>query len=97
LAELATYFLYVTPRLELQGMARWQAVVVVSLMLALQHIGVPFLLDARYLVWRGLMFIPFAFMAGILLRWRPSLLPYFAIIHVLMDVAFAAMLLPLAY
>lgn len=97
LVELATYFLYVMPRLEGQGMARWQAVGLTSLVLGLQHIGVPFLFDGRYLVWRGLMFIPFAFLAGIVLRWRPSLLPYMAAIHVLMDAAFAAMLLSVAY
>jgi hypothetical protein len=97
LAELATYFFYVMPRLEVQGVSRWQAVTLTSLVLGLQHVGVPFLLDGRYLVWRGLMFIPFAFLAGIVLRWRPSLLPYMAVIHILMDAAFAAMLLSVAY
>lgn len=97
LVELATYFLFVMPRLESQGMARWQAVGLTSLVLGLQHIGVPFVLDGRYLIWRGLMFIPFAFLAGIVLRWRPSLLPYMAVIHVLMDAAFAMMLLTVAY
>ncbi len=45
----------------------------------------------------GLMFIPFAFPAGILMRWRSRLLPYLAIIHALMDMTFAAMLLGVAY
>ena len=43
------------------------------------------------------MFIPFAFLAGIALRWRPRLLPYVAIIHILMDMSFASMLLSVAY
>jgi hypothetical protein len=85
------------PRLEVQGVSRWQAVTLTSLVLGLQHVGVPFLFDGRYLVWRGLMFIPFAFLAGIVLRWRPSLLPYMAVIHILMDAAFAAMLLGVAF
>jgi hypothetical protein len=97
LAELSTYFAYSMPRLELQGMARWSAVSLASFMLAFQHIGVPFLFDTRYIIWRGLMFIPFAFLVGIVLRWRPRLLPYVAIIHVLMDISFASMLLSVAY
>jgi hypothetical protein len=43
------------------------------------------------------MYIPFAFLVGIVIRWRPRLLPYMAIIHVLIDMAFAAMLLDVAY
>lgn len=97
LAELSTYFVYSMPRLEAQGMSRWLAVGIASLMLAFQHIAVPFLFDARYIVWRGLMFIPFAFLAGIALRWRPRLLPYMAIVHVLMDMSFAGMLVGVAY
>lgn len=97
LAELPTYFLYSMPRLEAQGLARWLAVSLASLMLAFQHIAIPFLFNSRYLVWRGLMFLPFAFLAGIVLRWRPRLLPYMVIIHVLMDMFFATMLLGVAY
>ncbi len=97
LAELATYFGYVMPRLEMQGMSRWMAVSLAALMLGFQHIGVPFLFNSRYLVWRGLMFVPFAFLAGIVLRWRPRLLPYMAVIHALMDLFFATMLLGVAY
>ena len=97
LAELATYFAYVMPKLESQGMPRWLAVSLASLFLAFQHIAVPLLFDTRYIVWRGLMFIPFAFLAGIVLRWRPRLLPYLAIVHALMDMFFATMLLSVAY
>ena len=97
LAELATYFAYAMPKLESQGMPRWLAVSLASLFLAFQHIAVPLLFDTRYIVWRGLMFIPFAFLAGIVLRWRPRLLPYLAIVHALMDMFFATMLLSVAY
>jgi hypothetical protein len=97
LAELATYFAYVMPRLESQGMPRWQAVVLPSLILGLQHIAVPLLFDTRFIIWRAFMFMPFAFLVGIVLRWRPSLLPYLAVIHVLLDTTFAAMLLSVAY
>jgi hypothetical protein len=97
LVELPTYFVYAMPRLERQGLPAWLALTVPAVMLGLQHMAVPLLFDARYLAWRGLMFIPFAFFAGLLLRWRPRLLPYVAAVHVLMDLSFASMLLPLAY
>ena len=97
MAELATYFSFVMPEFKLQGMQGWLAVSVASLFLAFQHIGAPLLFDARYLAWRGLMFLPFAFLAGIIMQWRPRMLPYLAIIHVIMDMAFATMLLDVAY
>jgi hypothetical protein len=63
----------------------------------LQHLTAPLLFDARYLLWRALMFLPFAVWVGLVLRWRPRLLPYLAAVHVLMDFATALMLLPVAY
>jgi len=39
------------------------------------------------------MFFPLALMLGILLRWRPRLLPYLVIIHGLMDLGTAAIFL----
>ena len=97
LAELPTYFGYVMPKFESQGMARWLAVSIPSLILGFQHMGVPFLFNSSYLIWRGLMFLPFAFLAGAVLRWKPRLFPYLAVVHVLMDVVFATMLLSVAY
>jgi hypothetical protein len=96
LVELPTYFVYAMPRLERQGLSPWLALAVPAVMLGAQHMAVPLLFDARYLAWRGLMFIPFAFFAGLILRWRPRLLPYLAAVHVLMDVSFASMLLGVA-
>ena len=92
MAELASYFAYSMPRLESRGMRPWLAITLPALALSLQHIAVPLLFDARFLLWRGLMFLPFAFFVGIVLHWRPRLLPYMAIVHVLMDLSFAAML-----
>jgi hypothetical protein len=92
LAELVTYFLYIQPRLEQQTGSRWLSVSLASVALGVQHVAVPLVFDGRFIAWRMLMFIPFAFLVGIVLRWRPRLLPYLAIIHVLMDMATAAML-----
>jgi hypothetical protein len=97
LVEIPTYFSYVMPRLQGQGFKRWQAVALPALILGLQHFAVPFVFDVRFITWRALMFIPFAFLLGIILNWRPRLLPYLAITHVLMDMSFAAMLLGAAY
>jgi hypothetical protein len=55
-----------------------------------------FLFDLRFITWRGLMFLPFALLLGIVLQWRPRLLPYLAILHVLMDLSFALLLLGVA-
>ena len=93
LAELPTYFGYVMPRLETQGIRPWLAVSVPAVMLSLQHIAAPLLLNERFILWRGLMFLPFAFFMGIVLHWRPRLLPYMAIVHVLMDLSFVMMFL----
>jgi hypothetical protein len=97
IAELPTYFAFVMPAFESRGMPGWLALTIPSLMLGFQHVGVPFLFNAPYLLWRGLMFVPFAFLAGMVLHWRPRMFPYLAVIHVLMDMAFAAMLLDVAY
>jgi membrane protease YdiL (CAAX protease family) len=43
------------------------------------------------------MYIPFAFLIGIIFYWRPRILPYFIIIHVLMNMSFAIMFLDAAH
>ncbi len=96
-AELPLYFLGVMPRLKAQGKPGWLSVSLPALILGLQHIAIPFIPDLRFIAWRGLMFIPFAFLVGIVLHRRPRLLPYIAILHVLMDISFAVMLLNAAY
>ncbi|MCE7984525.1 MAG: hypothetical protein DYG89_25405 [Caldilinea sp. CFX5] len=96
LVELPLYFRYVLPRLQRQGVYAGLAVALSALMLGLQHATMPFLFDSRFILWRGLMFLPFAFLVAIVLAWRPRLLPYLAIVHVLLDLAFAAMLLGVA-
>jgi hypothetical protein len=85
-AELPTYFGYTMPRL-FNGKASWLAYVFAALFLGLQHCFLPFIGDPRYLLWRGLMYLPFALYAGLMIKLRPSLLPYFAIIHALLDIS----------
>jgi hypothetical protein len=46
--------------------------------------------------WRFLIFLPFALWVGLIVRWRPRLLPYMMVIHALMDVSLFMFLLPIA-
>jgi hypothetical protein len=99
-AEMPTYFGYAMPRLFCKGATQtrpyaWLAFVVASFFLSLQHIFLPFIADWNYLLWRGLMYLPFALYAGLMVKLRPNLLPYFAIVHALMDVSVLAVYLTL--
>jgi hypothetical protein len=57
------------------------------LFLGLQHCFLPFIANGGFLLWRALMYLPFALYAGLMLKLRPTLMPYFAILHVLMDLS----------
>lgn len=85
-AELPTYFGYVMPRLEAQLKNGWIAWIIASFFLAAQHMFLPLILNGGYMVWRIGMFLPFAFFTGLVLKFRPTLLPYFVIVHALMDI-----------
>jgi hypothetical protein len=87
LTELPTYFGYVMPRLQaLTGRAR-MPLLVTSAVLSAQHIFLPFLFDWRYLVWRLLMFLPFALWIGWIINKRPTALPYLVVAHALLDLS----------
>jgi hypothetical protein len=85
-AELPTYFGYCMPRIESQLKNGWVAWLIASFFLAAQHMFLPLILDGGYMLWRLGMFLPFALFTGLVLKFRPSLLPYFVIVHALMDV-----------
>lgn len=86
-SELPTYFGYVMPRLETQLNNSWAAWLLASFFLAAQHMFFPFILNGGFLLWRFGMFVPFAFFTGLVLKFRPALLPYFLITHALLDVS----------
>jgi hypothetical protein len=85
-SELPTYFGYAMPRIEAQLKNGWLAWLLASFSLAAQHMFLPLIFNGGYLLWRLGMFLPFALFTGLVLKLRPSLLPYFAIMHALMDV-----------
>ncbi len=86
-AELPTYFGYVMPRLAAQLKNGWVAWLIASFFLAAQHCFLPLILDGRFVLWRLGMYLPFALFAGLMLKLRPSLLPYMAIVHALIDIS----------
>jgi len=86
-AELPTYFGYAMPRLSQQIKNSWIAWLIASFALAAQHMFLPFIADGPYLLWRLGMYLPFALYAGLMLKLRPSLLPYFVIVHALLDIS----------
>jgi membrane protease YdiL (CAAX protease family) len=90
LAELPLYFGYLMPRLQ-QQVGEWAGLLLPVAFLALQHATLPLIFDGRYLLWRALMYLPFALFTGLLLRWRPRLLPYFVVFHGVIDLAAVAM------
>lgn len=93
LSELTTYYGYARPRLESLGATAWQAVVLVAVVHALQHAALPLAFDVRFVVWRSLMFLPFALFVGTALRSRPRLFPYLMVAHGLLDASVGLMVL----
>ena len=93
LAELATYFAYIMPGLNKQLKSKWLAVLLPVVFLSIQHCTLPFIPDARFILYRALVFLPFALLIGISIYKRPTLFPYFAVIHGVMDAGTAFMFL----
>lgn len=93
LVEIPTYMLYALPRLEAQGVRPWLAAALASFFLSAQHIFAPFILNGRFLTYRLVMFLPFAILIALVMRWQPRLMPYMAVIHILMDLSVAVMFL----
>lgn len=96
LTEIPMYMRYIAPRLEAKtsnnpGLKPWLAVGLASLFLSLQHVTAPLVFDLRFILWRALMYLPFAIYVGILIRWRPRLLPFICAIHLLMNLSFVFM------
>ena len=85
-SELPTYFGYCMPRIEAQLKNGWVAWLIASFFLAAQHMFLPLIFDWGFMLWRLGMFLPFALFTGLFLKLRPALLPYFVIVHALMDI-----------
>jgi len=85
LSELPAYFGYAMPRLQVatgRPVAIW---LLASAALATQHVALPLVFDWRFALWRLVMYAPFALFVGWAIWRRPTLMPYFMGIHVLLD------------
>ena len=94
--ELATYFGYIMPVLKEHLKRKWLAVLFPVLFLSAQHCTLPFIPDLKFLLYRLLMYFPFACLIGITLYKRPRLFPYFAIMHGLLDFGTVIVLLEIS-
>ena len=86
-AELPTYFAYAMPRLEARLGSGWLAWGLASLALSVQHAALPLVFDGRFMLWRALMYLPFALYIGLVIKLRPRLLPFLLVGHALIDIA----------
>ncbi|WP_173923078.1 hypothetical protein [Agromyces sp. Marseille-P2726] len=85
LAELPTYYGYVQPHLARLTRSAWLIVLLPALVHAFQHAALPLIFDTEFIMWRALMFLPFALLLSIALRWRPRVLPYLLVVHFALD------------
>ncbi len=90
LSELPTYFGYALPRLQALWNRRWLPLLLTAFMLSAQHIALPLIFNGRFMFWRLVSFLPFALFLGLLIDWRPRLLPYLMVVHALMDISLMA-------
>jgi hypothetical protein len=56
----------------------------------------PLIFDGRFILWRALMFLPFALAVGLALNWRPRLMPYLMAGHALIDLSTVIILIQLS-
>lgn len=96
LAELPTYYGYIQPRLARAGFTGAAVLLLPALFHAAQHMTLPLQYDGAFLLWRGLMFLPFALILSWALRRRPTLLPYLVAVHFLLDLQAALAVLTVA-
>lgn len=93
LAELPTYFGYIMPAITKHNNVKWLAVILPVLFLSIQHATLPFIQDLNFIIYRSLVFLPFALLIGVSLFIRPRLFIYFVILHGLMDFSAVIMFL----
>jgi membrane protease YdiL (CAAX protease family) len=84
LAETPLYIGYALPRIHAATHNIWLAVWMAGLGLALQHITLPLVFDAPYMIWRFLAFVPLAIVLGVIFTKTKRLLPI-VIAHGIMD------------
>lgn len=94
LVETTTYMGYALPRLEVQLGSGW-AVTLAAVGLSMQHVAIPMMLDARFILWRLIAFLPLALFVAFIYRRMRRLTPLL-IVHGLMDLQLVATILMLS-
>lgn len=92
-AELPTYFGYLLPRIRERYPSKALAVLIPAFFLSIQHCTLPLVFERDFILYRGLVYLPFAITIGVAIHKRPSLLAYFAVFHGLLDAMTVVMLL----
>lgn len=96
LAELAIYFGYIMPKLKVYIKSQWIVIALPVLAFSLQHCTLPLVLETKFIFFRGVMYLLFAVVYGIALYKRPSLLPWLAILQLLIYILPMSMLLTIS-
>ncbi|WP_394236337.1 type II CAAX prenyl endopeptidase Rce1 family protein [Niallia oryzisoli] len=84
MVETPTYIGYALPRLQQATGRIYIPILIAGFFLALQHIFLPIVLDADYMLWRLVSFIPLAVILGVFFTKTKRLMPI-VVIHFLID------------
>lgn len=78
-ADIPTYFGYIMPQLKNKFQRIWIAILLPVIFLSIQNCTLPLVFESKFILFRGLMYFPYALMLGLAAYKRPTLLPYLAI------------------
>jgi hypothetical protein len=93
MAELTTYFGYVMPILKNQMKSPLIIIALPVIAFSVQHCTLPLVFEAKFILFRGVMYMFFSLVYGFTIFKRPSLLPWLIILQVIMYILPMAMLL----
>ena len=95
LTEIPTYYAYVMPRLMALSGRSWPVLIGVACMHAAQHITLPLIFNGTFILWRLLMFLPFALWVAFVIYKRPRQMPYLMLVHAFLDASLPFLFLTL--
>lgn len=87
LVEIPFYFGWIMPKLIATGRPAWEAIAWSALFAAAQHVTMPLLFDAGFMLWRLTMFLPFALALAVSLHRRPEFMVPLMVLHGLLDIS----------
>jgi len=90
--ELPFYFSALMPHIG-KDKGNWLGYALAAFFLAFQHVGLPLILEWKFMVWRFGMFVFFAYFAGLILKKKPAFFPPLMVLHALLDISTLSMFL----